>query len=257
MFVAVGDKRFARFSFEPEFFGDLTMRHSLAFWILLLIFANFGILSAQVVQTKESQAKMTPRTALETLKEGNARFAAGKAQNHAVYRAEVTETSKGQYPFAAVVSCIDARVDVDHIFDLNNGDAFDARVVGGIVDADILGSLEYATEEAGAKLVVVLGHTHCGGIKGACDDLHLGNLTGALAKIRPAVQTVSKDWKDGEMNSKNDKFVDAVMRENVKLVMKNIRDQSEIVHELEKKGKIMIVGAAYDVETGKVTFFER
>jgi carbonic anhydrase len=257
MFVAVGDKRFARFSFEPEFFGDLTMRHSLAFWILLLIFANFGILSAQVVQTKESQAKMTPRTALETLKEGNARFAAGKAQNHAVYRAEVTETSKGQYPFAAVVSCIDARVDVDHIFDLNNGDAFDARVVGGIVDADILGSLEYATEEAGAKLVVVLGHTHCGGIKGACDDLHLGNLTGALAKIRPAVQTVSKDWKDGEMNSKNDKFVDAVMRENVKLVMKNIRDQSEIVHELEKKGKIMIVGAAYDVETGKVTFFEK
>ncbi|PYT00055.1 MAG: carbonic anhydrase [Acidobacteria bacterium] len=232
------------------------MRHSSAFWILFLIFASFEIASGQTVQTKESQAKMTPHLALARLKDGNARFAAGNAQSHSKYRAEVTETGKGQYPFAAFVSCIDSRVDVDYIFDLNNGDAFDARVVGGIVDSDILGSLEYATEEAGAKLVVVLGHSHCGGIKGACDDLHMGNLTGALAKIRPAVQTVAKDWKDGEMNSKNDKFVDAVMRENVKLVMKNIREQSEIIHELEKKGKIMIVGAAYDVETGKVTFFE-
>jgi carbonic anhydrase len=231
------------------------MRHGSAFWILFLIFVSLGIISAQTVQTKESQAKMTSRHALERLREGNARFAAGKAQNHAVYRAEVSATGKGQYPFAAFVSCIDSRVDVDYIFDLNNGDAFDARVVGGIVDPDILGSLEYATEEAGAKLIVVLGHTHCGGIKGACDDLQMGNLTGALAKIRPAVQTVAKDWKDGEMNSKNDKFVDAVMRENVKLVMKNIREQSEIIHELEKKGKIIIVGAAYDVETGKVTFF--
>ena len=231
------------------------MRYSAAFWILLLIFASLGIVTAQTVQTKESQAKMTAHRALERLKEGNARFAAGKIHDHANYRAEVASTGKGQYPFAAFVSCIDSRVDVDNIFDLNNGDAFDARIVAGIVDPDILGSLEYATEEAGAKLIVVLGHTHCGGIKGACDDLHMGNLTGALAKIRPAVQTVAKDWKDGEMNSKNDKFVDAVMRENVKLVMKNIREQSEIIHELEKKGKVMVVGAAYDVETGKVEFF--
>ena len=230
------------------------MRHT--FWLLILIFATFGIVSAQTVQTKESQAKMTPHAALERLKVGNARFASGKVQSHANYRAEVEQTGKGQYPFAALVNCIDSRVDVDNIFDLNNGDAFDARVVAGIVDPDILGSLEYATEEAGAKLIVVLGHTHCGGIKGACDDLHMGNLTGALAKIRPAVQTVAKDWKDGEMNSKNDKFVDAVMRENVKLVMKNIREQSEIIHHLEEKGKVMIVGAAYDVETGKVTFFQ-
>jgi len=200
---------------------------------------------------------MTTRSTLERLKEGNARFAAGKVHDHTNYRAEVAETGKGQYPFAAFVSCIDSRVDVDYIFDLNNGDAFDARVVGGIVDADILGSLEYATEEAGAKVIVVLGHTHCGGIKGACDDVQMGNLTGALAKIRPAVRTVAKDWKDGETNSKNDKFVEAVMLENVRLVMKNIREQSEIIHELEKKGKVMIVGAAYDVETGKVTFFEK
>jgi carbonic anhydrase len=221
-----------------------------------LIFATLEIVSAQSVQTKESQAKMTPHTALGRLKEGNARFASGKPHDHVNFRAEVVETGKGQYPFAAIVSCIDARVDTDSIFDLNNGDAFDARVVGGIVDPDILGSLEYATEEAGAKLIVVLGHTHCGGIKGACDDLHMGNLTGALAKIRPAVQTVAKDWKDGEMNSKNDKFVDAVMRENVKLVMKNIREQSEIIHHLEHSGKIKIIGATYDVETGKVTFFQ-
>jgi len=236
------------------------MRYSLAFWILLLIFVNSWMVSAQgaksVVQTKESQAKMTPQRSLARLKEGNARFVAGNTKDHANFRAEVAATGKGQYPFAAIVSCIDARVDTDSIFDLNNGDAFDARVVGGIVDADILGSLEYATEEAGAKLIVVLGHTHCGGIKGACDDLHMGNLTGALAKIRPAVQTVAKDWKDGEMNSKNDKFVDAVMRENVKLVIRNIREQSEIIYELEKKGKVMIVGAAYDVDTGKVSFFE-
>ena len=155
------------------------------------------------------------------------------------------------------LSCIDSRVDVDNIFDLNNGDAFDARVVAGIVDAAILGSLEYATEEAGAKLIVVLGHTHCGGIKGACDDVQLGHLTAALARIRPAVRTVAKTWKDGEMNSKNDKFVDAVMRENVKLVRKDIHDHSEVIRELEKKGKVKIVGAAYDVETGKVTFFEK
>ena len=236
------------------------MRHRSAFWILFLIFAILGSASGQgakpVVQTKESQAKMTGQLALQRLKEGNARFVAGKIRDNAFYRTEVAVTGKGQYPFAAFVSCIDSRVNVDSIFDLNNGDAFDVRVAGGAVGHDVLGSLEYATEEAGAKLIVVLGHSHCGGIKGACDDLHMGNLTGLLAKIRPAVQTVAKDWKDGEMNSKNDKFVEAVMHENVKLSIKNIREQSGIIHELEKKGKVMIVGAAYDVETGKVTFFE-
>lgn len=231
------------------------MRHS--FWILFLIFLNISFAAGQTVQTKESQAKMTTDAALARLKEGNARFVAGKIRDHASYRAEVAETGKGQYPFAVFLSCIDSRVGVESIFDLNNGDAFDARIVAGIVDADVLGSLEYATEEAGAKLIVVLGHSHCGGIKGACDDLNMGHLTGALARIRPAVKTVSKEWKDGEMNSKNDKFVDAVMRENVKLEIKNIREHSEIIRELEKKGKIAIVGAAYDVETGKVTFFEK
>ncbi|HKP70411.1 MAG TPA: carbonic anhydrase family protein [Pyrinomonadaceae bacterium] len=236
------------------------MRYSSAFWILFLIFASLGSVSAQksVVQTKESQAAMTPKAALQRLKEGNARFVSGKIRDQANYRAEVLETGKyGQYPFAAFVSCIDSRVDVDNIFDLNNGDAFDARIVAGIVDAGMLGSLEYATEEAGAKLIVVLGHTHCGGIKGACDDIQLGHLTGALARIRPAVRTVAKDWKDGEMNSKNDKFVDAVMRENVKLMIKNIHLHSEVIRELEKAGKVLIVGAAYDVETGQVTFFEK
>ena len=236
------------------------MRYKATLWIVILIFANLSFAAAQgtkpVVQTRESQAKMTPQAALKRLKDGNARFVSGNLRDHKNYRDEVALTGKGQYPYAAFVSCIDSRVDVDNIFDLNNGDAFDARVAGGIVDPDILGSLEYATEEAGAKLIIVLGHSHCGGIKGACDDVHMGNLTGLLEKIRPAVKTVAKDWKDGEMNSKNDKFVDAVMRENVKLVIKNIRAQSEIIHELEKKGKVMIVGAAYDVDTGRVTFLE-
>jgi carbonic anhydrase len=208
-----------------------------------------------VVQTKELQEKGTPEQALKRLKVGNAHFVSGRLSDHGNYRREVPLTAKGQYPFAAFVSCIDSRVDVDDIFDLNNGDVFSARVVAGIVDEDILGSLEYATEEAGAKLIVVMGHTQCGGIKGACDDLKMGNLTGALKKIRPAVETVAKDWKDGEMNSKNEKFVDAVMRENVKLVIGNIREHSEIIRELEHHHKVMIVGAVYDIETGKVSFF--
>ena len=226
------------------------------FWTLLMVAMSASAFAQQThVQTKELQAKITPDQALRRLKDGNVRFVAGHLSDHGKYRDEVPLTAKGQYPFAAFVSCIDSRVDVDDIFDLNNGDAFSARVAGATVDEDILGSLEYATEEAGAKLIVVMGHTHCGGIKGACDDLKMGNLTTLLEKIKPAVQTVAKDWKDGEKNSKNDKFVDAVMRENVSLVIRNIREHSEIIRELEDHHKVKIVGAVYDIETGKVTFF--
>jgi len=226
-------------------------------FLLLIVAAIPATAFAQQskVQTKELQAKITADQALKRLKDGNVRFVAGHLSDHGKYRDEVPLTAKGQYPFAAFVSCIDSRVDVDDIFDLNNGDAFSARVAGATVDEDILGSLEYATEEAGAKLIVVMGHTHCGGIKGACDDLKMGNLTTLLEKIKPAVQTVAKDWKDGEKNSKNDKFVDAVMRENVSLVIRNIREHSEIIRELEDHHKVKIVGAVYDIETGKVTFF--
>ena len=226
-----------------------------ALFAIALAGAVLGQQHKPVVQTKESQTKTTPEQALQRLKDGNARFVLGELVEHGEYRREVPLTAKGQYPFAAFVSCIDARVDVDDIFDLNNGDAFNARVAGAIVDEDILGSLEYATEEAGAKLIVVLGHSHCGGIKGACDDLKMGNLTTLLDKIKPSVQTVAKDWKDGEMNSKNDKFVEAVMKENVRRVVQNIRDKSEVIRDLEHHHKVMIVGAAYDIETGKVTFF--
>ena len=208
------------------------------------------------VQTKETQMRMTPKQALQRLKDGNTRFVSGEIQDNKNYRAEVALTGKGQYPFAAFVSCIDSRVNVDSIFDLNNGDAFDARVAGAVVDSDVLGSLEYATEEAGAKLIVVLGHTHCGGIKGACDDIKMGSLTGLVAQIKPAVKTVAKDWKGGAMNSKNDAFVDAVMRENVKLAISTIRHNRPIIHELEEKVKVAIVGAEYNVETGKVEFFK-
>jgi carbonic anhydrase len=225
-----------------------------ALLLVILVIAAVGQQQKGSVQTKESQTKITPAQALQRLKDGNARFVLGELTDHGQYRHEVPLTAKGQFPFAAFVSCIDARVDVDDIFDLNNGDAFNARVAGAIVDEDILGSLEYATEEAGAKLIVVMGHTHCGGIKGACDDLKMGNLTALLLKIKPAVQNVAKTWKDGEMNSKNDKFVDAVMRENVKLVIQNIRDKSEIIRELEQHHKVMIVGAVYDLDSGKVSF---
>ena len=151
------------------------MRLRSIFCAFTILFALAGFSQSQIVQTKETQSRMTPKQALQRLKDGNARFVAGNIQDSKNYRSEVPLTGKGQYPFAAFVSCIDSRVDIDHIFDLNNGDAFDARLAGAVVDSDVLGSLEYSTEHAGAKLIVVLGQSHCGGIKGACDDLQEGN----------------------------------------------------------------------------------
>ncbi|CAN5515665.1 carbonic anhydrase family protein [soil metagenome] len=206
------------------------------------------------ITTKKMQAEVTPQQALQALKDGNARFVSGKPKNQQNYRKQVAFTAKGQAPHYAIVSCLDSRVSVDDIFDLNNGDAFNARIAGNIVNEDILGSLEFATAATGADVIVVLGHSNCGAVKGACDDVKLGNLTGLLNKIQPAVFEIGKDWKNGEKNSKNHEFVEAVGHENVELQMGVIKEKSPILKDLIDKGQVIMVGAVYDLETGKVTF---
>lgn len=205
---------------------------------------------AGVTMTKAVQAGITPETAIDILKSGNRRFAAGKplARNT---RQLVTQTALGQYPFASVLGCIDSRAAPELVFDQNIGDIFTARVAGNTVNEDILGSLEYAAKVAGSRLVVVLGHTNCGAIKGACDGVKMGNLTTLLDKLAPAVSAVQTS---GERSSKNHQFVDDVTEMNVDLVIRNIRDKSPILKELEDTGKIRIVGAVYDTASGKVAW---
>ncbi|MBS0347505.1 MAG: carbonic anhydrase [Proteobacteria bacterium] len=201
--------------------------------------------------TKAVQASITPDKALEILKAGNARFAADKPLKRNL-KARVQATALGQFPFASVVGCIDSRASPEVVFDQSVGDIFAARVAGNTVNEDILGSLEYASKVAGSRLVVVLGHTGCGAIKGACDDVKLGNLTSLLAKFKPAVAAASTA---GEHNSHNHAFVDEVTELNVKQVVQRIREQSPILKGLEDEGKIRIVGALYDTSSGKVSWY--
>ncbi|QQS43054.1 MAG: carbonic anhydrase [Acidobacteriota bacterium] len=208
------------------------------------------------VQTKASQAALSPQAALQYLRDGNARFVSGKLKNQENYRKQVPITAKGQFPFAAILSCLDSRVSVEEIFDLNNGDAFNGRVAGNVMNPDMLGSFEFATKLAGSKLIVVLGHTQCGAVMGACDDAELGNLTGLLDRIQPAVELVSKDWRDGLKNSKNARFVDAVGEANVRLARDGIVKESPVIKELVDAGQVKIVGAVYDLETGVVRFLD-
>lgn len=202
--------------------------------------------------TKEAQAATTPEGALRKLKDGNARFVAGSTARRDL-RKQVKETSKGQFPFASVVSCLDSRASTELIFDQGIGDVFNARVAGNIVNPDILGSLEFASKAAGSKLIAVIGHTKCGAIKGACDHVELGNLTGLLDKIEPAVAATPSGSGEAR-TSKNDAFVDRVAETNVRKTMANIRSNSPILRQMEKNGQIMIVGGMYDIETGRVTF---
>lgn len=202
--------------------------------------------------TKESQAATTPAQALQKLKDGNERFVSGHSR-HRNYGKQVKATSGGQYPFASVVSCIDSRAAPEIVMDQGVGDIFDARVAGNIVNGDIIGSLEFASKVAGSKLIAVIGHTHCGAIKGACDHVELGNLTGLLHKIDPAVNATHTN-KGEKRTSKNAAFVDHVAETNVRLTMANIRKQSPILRQMEKEGQLKIVGGMYDIETGKVTF---
>ena len=201
--------------------------------------------------TREQQAAITPAKALSMLKQGNQRFVSGDMTN-VDYVAQVKQTSAGQFPFASIVSCLDSRIPPAIVFDRGIGDLFVARVAGNFVNNDILGSLEFAAKLAGSKIIVVMGHTKCGAVKGACDGTQLGLLTATLANINPAVQAEAGNYSPA--NSSNDKFVDAVAEENVRLNMKKLRDRSVVLREMIDKGEIALVGAMYDIDTGKVKF---
>ena len=204
-----------------------------------------------VTQTKETQAAITPEKALQMLKDGNARFVQGKLLKRD-HMQQVKATGAGQFPFAAIVGCIDSRESATLTFDQGIGDVFAARIAGNFVNDDILGSLEFACAAAGARLILVVGHTECGAIKGACDDVVLGNLTQTLANLKPAVAAVSGFEPD--RTSKNGKFVQAVAEKNVELTMQRIRQRSAILRDMADKGDIGIAGAMYDVHSGRVTF---
>jgi carbonic anhydrase len=205
--------------------------------------------------TKETQATMTPQKSLQYLKEGNQRFQNNLKANRNLLE-QVNDTSDGQFPFATILSCIDSRVSAELVFDQGLGDIFSVRIAGNFVNEDILGSMEFASKLAGTKLIVVLGHTGCGAVKGACDNVQLGNLTTMLSKIKPAVNAVVEPSDDSLRNSKNIEFVDAVSKKNVELAIDRIHAESPILSEMEKKGEIMIIGGMYDINTGEVTFFE-
>ena len=202
-------------------------------------------------QTKESQAALDPNGAITLLKEGNKRFVQSNMQNRDLIQ-QVKETTTGQYPFATILSCIDSRVSAELVFDQGVGDIFSARVAGNIVNADLLGSMEFACKLAGTKVIVVLGHTSCGAVKGACDDARLGNLTLLLSRIRAAVDAVPEPTEAADRTSKNADFVNAVAEKNVALTIENIRNQSPVLKDMEEMGEIKIVGAMYDIADGKV-----
>lgn len=202
--------------------------------------------------TQETQASLTPATALEILKEGNHRFVKNLKVNRNLLE-QVNATSAGQWPFAVVLSCIDSRTSAELIFDQGLGDIFSVRIAGNIINEDILGSMEFACKVAGSKIIVVLGHTKCGAIKGACDHVELGNLTALLSKIRPAVEDETSTAEN--RTSANPEFVEKVAAINVKRTVQGILERSTILNDMIRKGEVGIVGGMYEVETGNVTFY--
>jgi carbonic anhydrase len=215
-----------------------------------MIGTTLGGVLAHADLTKEQRDKMTADEIIQQMKVGNERFRLGKPQ-HRDLMSEAKATAKGQYPAAIVFSCVDSRVPAEMVLDFGIGDIFSGRVAGNIADEDILGSMEFACKVAGSKVVLVMGHTACGAIKGAIDGAQLGNLTALLAKIRPAVEATQ--YK-GERSAKNYAFVDSVARTNVLMTVANIREKSPVLRELESNGSIKIAGSMYDLETGAVDF---
>lgn len=205
--------------------------------------------------TKETQAAISPTAAIDILKEGNKRFVAHNMADRDLLE-QVGDTASGQYPFATILSCIDSRVSAELIFDQGVGDIFSARVAGNIVNEDLLGSIEFACKLAGTKVVVILGHTACGAVKGACDDAKMGNLTILLDKIKPAVNAVTEPSDPSMRNSKNIDFVNDVVVKNVHMTLDNTRNMSPVLKEMEDNGEIKIVGAMYDIKNGEVTFLD-
>ena len=202
--------------------------------------------------TKEMQAAITPSMALNLLNDGNKRFVNNLKVNRNLLQ-QANETSDGQHPFAIILSCIDSRTSAELIFDQGLGDIFSVRIAGNIINEDILGSMEFACKVAGSKIIVVLGHTKCGAVKGACDHIEMGNLTALLTKIRPAVdeETLTKENR----NSNNSVFVENVSTINVKRTVKSIMQRSTILKEMIESGQIGIVGGTHDISTGEVTFY--
>jgi carbonic anhydrase len=201
---------------------------------------------------KELQASISPRKALEILNEGNNRFV-NNLKAHRNLLEQVNDTRDGQWPFATILSCIDSRTSAELIFDQGLGDVFSVRIAGNIVNTDILGSMEFACKVAGSKLIVVLGHSKCGAVKGACDHVEMGNLTELLSKIQPAVYQEKVTLT--ERNSKNSTFVENVAELNVKRNVKNIIERSYILEQMVENGEIGIIGAMHNIETGQVTFY--
>ena len=220
-----------------------------ALLLVCLSCALAGTAGAAQVQTKESQTAMTPDQALQRLKDGNARFVANKMKPRN-WHAKVIATASGQHPFAAVLGCMDSRAPIEVVFDQGLGDVFGVRIAGNVVNEDELGSLEFAVKVVGVKLLVVLGHTACGAVKGAIDDAKLGNLTQLLAKIRPAVTAAKCS------DSKDAACVDKVAAENVRKSMREIKEKSTDLAAAIEGGQIKVVGAMYDIATGKITFLD-
>ncbi len=201
--------------------------------------------------TKETQESLTPLRAFEILKEGNARFLSNLRYNRNLLQ-QVNDTSTGQFPFAVILSCIDSRTSAELIFDQGLGDIFSVRIAGNVLNEDILGSMEFACNVAGSKLVVVLGHTKCGAVKGACAHVEMGHLTGLLEKIQPSVEKIT----GMRLGLNEDDFVEKVARENVVSHMHEVIHRSSILRNLFRQGKIAVVGAVYSVDTGEVEFLE-
>ena len=203
--------------------------------------------------TRESQGSLTPADALQILKHGNARVCANLKENRNVLR-QVNENSDEQWPFAAILSCMDSRTSAELIFDQGLGDIFSIRIAGNFLNDDILGSLEFACATAGAKLIVVLGHSKCGAIRGACDRVELGHLTGLLGKILPAVEAVSARYDPDSRTSANPEFVQSVARENVRRGVEGIPERSGVLKDMKAAGKVDVIGALHDITSGAIEF---
>lgn len=204
--------------------------------------------------TKELRDKITPLQAVEILKSGNKRFVENLKVNRNLLQ-QVNETSEGQHPFAVILSCIDSRTSAELIFDQGLGDVFSVRIAGNIQNPDILGSMEFSCKVAGAKVAVVIGHTKCGAVKGACDHVELGNLTTLLQKFKPALE--AENTVTTNRSSHNAEFVEKVATQNVHITTRQIVKNSPLLREMIEKGEIILIGGMYDVETGKVDFYDQ
>jgi len=230
------------------------------FYFIFVAALTLGLYSPMALAKKTPKkhavqrlAPETPLQELEALKAGNKRFIASEKRDHN-YHYQINKTKEVQAPYAVILSCLDSRVPVEIVFDQGIGDLFVARIAGNIENDDILGSMEFGTAVMGAKLIVVMGHTKCGAVKGACNNVTLGHLTGVLDKIQPAVQKIRSSM--ASFNPESYEHIDLVSEENVKQTVARIRSKSEIIRKLESEKKIQVVGAMYDISTGRVKFME-